>query len=312
MRQQLPAGLFAELDTRLRDSFLSAESGALSRYETLFRYFVAGFLAYRQDDGAGAHYPGLASRHGHRVDSLEGFSRMAPLIAAWLASGRPSIIDVPGFGRRDLEALLVRGIEVGVNPAAAGYWGRLRAESRELVEAADIALAVWLARDLLMERMSVTTRARFMDWLATGQDQVGHGSNALSSLFPLIVSAVAESFGARVSAEAFSANLERVTDAYAGEGWFRNEDGRRFDYSSAWGFHYGLYWLGRISTQVDDAFIRDSRNTFVRDYRYLMTPEGTSSAGPGHLFQDRRDGTARHRCGRPFVGTRTRGVQACL
>jgi len=57
-------------------------------YADLMRYFVAGFIAHRSRLGAHADYPGLRSYNGPAMDRLEGFTRLAPLLAAWLHGGR--------------------------------------------------------------------------------------------------------------------------------------------------------------------------------------------------------------------------------
>jgi len=67
------------------DSLLAtftADMPATKDYEGLFRYFLIGFLAYRDQSGASATYPGLPSTHGERIDAMEGFTRFAPLAAA--------------------------------------------------------------------------------------------------------------------------------------------------------------------------------------------------------------------------------------
>src|SRR5215216_5355984 len=56
-------------------------------YDSLFHYFVLGWDTYHLPIGSGAAYPGLPSEHGAGADRMEGFARLAPMVATWLASG---------------------------------------------------------------------------------------------------------------------------------------------------------------------------------------------------------------------------------
>lgn len=74
-------------------SFLDDTRRVEARYETLFRYFVDGFLAAATPDFERAQYRGMGSSHGYRVAGVEGFARTAPLFAAWIAGGRSGVIE---------------------------------------------------------------------------------------------------------------------------------------------------------------------------------------------------------------------------
>src|SRR5690606_21179737 len=56
-------------------------------YDTVGGHLLEGFLAYQGESPSLAFYPGEPSWHGRRVDAEEGFSRMLPFAAAWLAAG---------------------------------------------------------------------------------------------------------------------------------------------------------------------------------------------------------------------------------
>lgn len=273
-KSSLPDTAFETLDPWIKESFTDTTRPDTTRYGALFRYLIAGFLAYRSDGGARAHYPGYASFHGRNIDGMEGFSRIAPLIAAWLAGGRPETVQVPSFGDIYLPGLLRTGIEQGTDPAAEEYWGDIGALDQRVVEASDIALTVWLGRDFLWDSLDKDTRARLVSWLAQADGKADAARFANWHLFPLLVNRTLKSLGTPVSDEAFNSGWNAVKSSYAGNGWFHDSQDNHFDYYNAWSFHYSLYWLTRIDDKLDIDFVDNARKEFVSFYRHLVTPRG--------------------------------------
>ncbi|CAN5142724.1 hypothetical protein BH24PSE2_BH24PSE2_05180 [soil metagenome] len=269
-----PHPAFDTLDPWIRKAFTDDGRPAVARFEDVFRYLIAGFLAYRTEDGSRAHYPGYPSSHGRPVDGLEGFSRIAPLMGAWIAGGRPVEVRVPAFGTVDLLALLRTGIEEGADPSSTHYWGDIGMGDQRVVEAADVALAVWLTRQTLWPSLSPQTRAHLAAWLAQteGMARGAHATNWL--LFPMIANRTLDALNVPVSAQPFARDWAAVQAAHVADGWFRDIQNGQFDYYNAWSFHYGLYWLTRIDPDVDTAFVERARREFVDFYRHLMTPQG--------------------------------------
>src|SRR4051812_21635797 len=86
----------------LLQGFQETQAPARGAYDSLFHYFVLGWESYRRPEGSTAVYPGLPSKHGSADDRMEGFSRLAPVVAAWVSSGRPSSIELSPGKRVDL------------------------------------------------------------------------------------------------------------------------------------------------------------------------------------------------------------------
>jgi hypothetical protein len=128
----------------LLDGFRSAAAPDVKAYNDLFSYFVEGFEAYRTPHGANAVYPGLPSRNGPASDELEGFSRIVPLMGAWVHSGRPRTLKLNNGVLVDLVATFRRGLIAGTDPHSREYWGQIHDYNQRIVEASDIALALWL------------------------------------------------------------------------------------------------------------------------------------------------------------------------
>src|SRR4051812_16574741 len=89
-------------DENLLASFRGNSALTAADYDSLGTYFMQGFERFKAPDGSAAAYPGLPSEHGQSVDELEGFSRMAPLWAVWVTSGRPAHISGSGSQSIDL------------------------------------------------------------------------------------------------------------------------------------------------------------------------------------------------------------------
>ena len=139
---------FPATDDVLLAGFRAGESPTVQAYDNLFLYFVQGFESFRTLAGSMANFPGLPSRHGAIADGMEGFARMAPMWGAWVSSGRPAVLTLPGGQIVDLRELFRRGILSGTQPNSPGYWGSIPYfDNQRIVEASDIALSLWLFRD---------------------------------------------------------------------------------------------------------------------------------------------------------------------
>src|SRR5262249_11182047 len=145
--------------------FGAATSPSRADYEHLVGYFASGFLAYATPQRASAKYPGFPSANGPARDRLEGFSRTAPLLAAWLSTSETTSLDVPGRGPTDLADVLRSGFRAGSDPSSPDYWGAIQSHDQRIAEAADIALALWLSRASVWEHLSADERRRIADWL---------------------------------------------------------------------------------------------------------------------------------------------------
>ena len=280
------AGLFIVLERRtttVRDVFPADGELALSDFQTggkvdsnsyrkLFAYFIRGFETYRSPGGATARYPGLPSRSGESSDALEGFSRIMPLVAAWVHSGRPSQIFAANGDLLDLPTLFQRGLVSGTDPKSAEYWGDINDLNPRIVAASDVALALWLLRERVWPKMSAAEQGNVVGWI--GQVEGKRVSDNNWHLFPVFIDAVLRSFGVAPDRAIATKHYERFKEFYRGDGWFSDGPGEIFDYYNAWSIHYQLYWLQQVDPNWDSAFISDTRRQFLEGYRYLIGPEG--------------------------------------
>lgn len=240
------------------------DAGAMSR--ALLGYFWRGQCHYRDAHGTLADYPGWPSIYGARNDAIEGVTRLLPLWAAALCSPLCGEADTRGMAEA-----LQRAFVHGCDPQHLGFWGEIGERSTLICEAADVALALWLARETVWPRLSDAQQRRLLGWLAQALGRQTADNNW--HLFVVLIDAVlaaldpAHRFGS-------SARLERIWSFARADGCFSDGPAGQVDFYNAWGFHYLLFWLQRIAPSLlgerGIAALRD----FCRWYRYLFTRQG--------------------------------------
>lgn len=248
-------------------------------YEDLFRYFLTGFLTYRTGSGSAAEYPGLGSQNGQELDEIEGFTRIAPLLAAWHAGGRPAVVEVPRFGPVDVVATLRRGLLAGTDPGSPGYWGRIPigVYDQRTVEAADVALSIWLSRQSVWRHLDSVERRNVARWLQQVDRQIVPDNN--QRLLVAFVDIVLAALGEDPDLSAARMNYERFKEFHGSEGWFSDGPGDVYDFYNAWGIHYQLFWLDRVAPDWDPVWIAQVRRQFLRTYPYLIARDGIPILG---------------------------------
>jgi len=256
----------------LLDGFRRPSQPGAGAYDSLFRYFVLGWETYRLPEGTGAAYPGLPSKHGAHADRIEGFARVAPMVAAWISSGRPSAVDLPGGRRVELPTLLRRGVLEGTNPQSPGYWGAIAHRDQRVVEASDIALALWLSRETLWQRLTPSERSQVGRWLLQVNGKQVSDNNW--HLFVAFTNVVLNALGQPADLGEARRHYLRLKSFYRGDGWFSDGPSPVFDYYNAWGIHYQLHWLAEVDPSWDPDFIRDVSARFLGNYRYLFGSAG--------------------------------------
>jgi len=272
--RQLP---WASIDEGLKEIFLNTSLQEHERYFELFSCLVAGFLFYKAPDGAHVYYPGASSTHGAGIDAMEGFCRILPMISAWICSGRSSVIQDFDGQEVDLMAVAKEGLLAGTDPESKGFWGYIRDHDQRIVEAADVALSVWLLREHLWPQLSAAEREKISTWLLSINGKVFADCNW--HLFPVMVNEVLAALGCPGDQALSLVHYAKVKSYYRGDGWFSDGPNGPYDYYNAWGFHYALYWINLINPKLDPDFIDSSLNDFVRSYKYFFSTDGIPMLG---------------------------------
>lgn len=185
-------------------------------------------------------------------------------------------------GRKiDVQQMLFSAFLAGTDPAHRGYWGILSDHDQKICESADLALALWIAKDFIWDQYNKVQQTQIMTWFK----QINHCKTVDNNwhLFVLKVQFVIKS----LSGEDFIAHdkYARIKEFYVGDGWFRDGAKGNYDYYNAWGFHYSLYWLDQIDPDFDAQFIHQAMASHVKNYRYFFTPQGIPFFGRSACYR---------------------------
>lgn len=269
---------FEQHDAEFAAQFGRTDLPDADRYLLLFDYLLAGFLEFGTPMGERVYYPGFKGRNGHLVEGLEGFARTAPLFAAWLASGREPIVADPRFPDEqvDLADRLRRGVLTGTDPRSPDYWGDLADRDQRIVEAADVALILWLSRDHVWAGFSAAEREQVAGWLRQVEVNEPFGNNWL--LFRIQVIEALRALGMPAD-EQLSVDAYRTYQRlYLGSGWFEDPP-RGVDYYNAWAISYSLFWIDQMNPAFDRSFIREALRESSSLVVHLIGPNGLPMMG---------------------------------
>jgi hypothetical protein len=241
------------------DRTLSPYTGyTRAHWEAAADALLAAVEPYASADGALYQLPGdRTSWTGRLSDGLEGYARTL-LLAAF---------------RRDEKSLAryADGLAAGV----AGVWPRIEDRTQPLVEAASIAFALRVTRDLLWDRLDDGVRQRAAAWLGDALTAEPWPCNW--ELFPVTVGGFLEEIGhePELARSVIDRRLDRIEQWYLGDGWYTDGDGRKFDYYNGWAMH--LYPVLHAWLAADDRLLArygDRLSAHLGDYARLFGGDG--------------------------------------
>lgn len=263
-----------------------SSNNTFSDYKHLFEYFLNGFIAHKSVGYSRAYYNGDPMVQGPEMASLEGFTRTAPLFAAWIYGQHGTQYTLKNGHSIDLVNLLRTGILNGTNPEHAEYWGAIHDHQQSIVEAADVALVLWLTREYIWATLEEKQKNNITAWLRQVNGKKIPDSNW--HLFVIQVNVVLASLGQPYDAEVIQNSYQRIKSFYVGDGWFKDgdaEDRSTYDFYNAWAFHYHLQWINKIHPTLDETFIRESLQAFLSNYQYLIGTQGIPIMGRSACYR---------------------------
>ncbi|WP_211222933.1 DUF2264 domain-containing protein [Gelidibacter mesophilus] len=266
------------IDSAFKQTFLNKKNTTEYRYEELFKYFAYGHIKYQSPKGAYVNYPGEISGRGRKINGLEGFARFFPLAASWLSSNRSENVILNDTSY-NLVNILKKGLLNGTDPICLEYWGDVSDYDQRIVEAADIALSLWISKDQIWVNLTSDERYRIVRWLELSINKKVGDNNW--KLFPVTIIKVLESLGASNKKDLKYANelFETYKNKhYLGEGWY-DDPPKGIDYYNAWSIHYALFWLDQIDPNFDHDFIKSTHSEFVKFYKFFFGKNGFPMMG---------------------------------
>ncbi|MDI5963231.1 DUF2264 domain-containing protein [Streptantibioticus silvisoli] len=243
--------------------------------DALVPYASPGFAQYR--------LPGRASWSGEHSDGLEGFARTFLLASFRIAGAHAGATGpLPPAVTERIDSLTqryARGLTTGTDPDSPDAWPPITERSQPMVEAASIAIGLHETRPWLWDRLPDRTRQQVADWLAgfVGKHPVDNNWR----LFQVVTEQFLASVGGTYRQSEIDAGLDRIEDWYDGDGWYRDGDGRNFDYYVGWAMHfYPLLWAriaGAGGGSADGgrvAAYRARLSRFLDDYVHFFGADG--------------------------------------
>ncbi|GAA3241769.1 DUF2264 domain-containing protein [Actinocorallia longicatena] len=199
-------------------------------------------------DGASVVLPGPPSASG--CDGLEGFARTFLLAAFRVAGGGPVAAIGP----------YLSGLRSGPRT-----WPAVRDRFQPMVEAASLALGLWMTREHTWDALSAAERSRLRGYLAGALVHEPNDNNW--RLFPAAVG------GLLGDGEAVRRGLAAIDPWYLGEGWYADGDGRALDHYNAWALHLYPALVGLLSGERS-AVHEERLRAFLAGYALLFGADG--------------------------------------
>jgi hypothetical protein len=214
---------------------------------TLLARLTDGFVRAIPAGGstAAAHLPG--ARPEDRVPSIEGFARMAVAWGAWLhePSNPPALAH---DGRRhDVAMLLARGLADATDPRHPAWWGAIADRDQRIVEAAEVATALWLGGDRLRAAIDAVDDGAFeriLDWLSLVDGRDVWPDNWV--LFPMMSALARRWAGRPIPDETIDDAVDWMFERHVGDGWYTDGAGHALDLYTGWAIHWHLLWWATI------------------------------------------------------------------
>ncbi|MEA3381945.1 MAG: DUF2264 domain-containing protein [Pseudomonadota bacterium] len=267
-------------DLKLQSTYCSDQAFE-DRVGHLITYFVDSWVRSTSLDCTRAYFKGAFSYNDRDIDAIEGTTRFLPFIASVLMNPNFNVPSIEKEKGRSLEDMFISAIVNGTDPLSKGYWGQVEDYSQLICEGADVALALWIARDRVMERLSKLQKQNLFDWLrqCTLKKIVDNNWHLFRQTILLILSKLSE------GEDSDSSSYDRIKSFYVGDGWFSDGVGKNFDFYNAWAFHYSLFWFTEIDKDFDKEFISTANFKFCQSYQKLFTLNGFPMFGRSHCYR---------------------------
>jgi hypothetical protein len=213
-------------------------------WETIFARMTYGYAKIAERSGSPARVLYSDDRRGlpDSVDAIESFARIASAWGAWLRNpANPAIIKFQDH-EINLETLLRQALLDGTNLSNPyTYWGDIGHLDQRIVESADIAVAIWMSRERVFNKMTKAEQEQIIAWLAQVDDKGTYTDNWI--LFTAMAQAVRHHLGFPSPIDDLNNRLMQIGEFYRGDGWYVDGPTNEFELYNAWmfGWHY-LLW----------------------------------------------------------------------
>ncbi len=253
-----------------------------AHWEYILARMTYGYAKVAEQSGSPARvlYPDDRRGLPDSVDAIESFARIASAWGAWLRNpANPAAIHFEGH-EINIESLLRQALLDGTNPSNPHtYWGDIGHMDQRIVESADIAVAIWMSRERVFNRLATAEQQQIMDWLAQVDDKGTYTDNWI--LFTAMVQAVRLHLGFPSPESDLDNRLMQIAEFYRGDGWYVDGPTDEFELYNAWmfGWHYLLWtWIdGDRRPDHRDMVVQRGRS-FINGFLHFFGANGSYPA----------------------------------
>ena len=253
-----------------------------AHWEYIFARMTYGYVKIAEKSGSPARvlYPDDRRGLPDSVDAIESFARIASAWGAWLRNpSNPAVIKFDGH-EINLESLLRQALLDGTdtsNPST--YWGDIDHLDQRIVESADIAVAIWMSRERVFDKMSAAEQAQIMAWLAQVDGKGTYTDNWI--LFTAMTQAVRHHLGFAAPEEDLDNRLMQLAEFYRGDGWYVDGPTDEFELYNAWmfGWHYLLWtWIDGDRRPDHRQQVLERGRSFIDGFLHFFGANGSYPA----------------------------------
>ena len=237
----------------------------------------------RDEWGVSRQRPKFKSSHGKKIDKIEAITRSFPLwaILSHACSESDEIIILEDFG--DFYKKVLHSI---FNRDSRDYLGDPNNYHQYLVEAADLALGLYISKDHFWDTLDQITKESIASWLTKAFYCKFHDSNWL--LFKALIGACALELGIFVDKSEIKLTTSRFFEFFRDSGWISDihpNYGFAYDYYTSWQMYYSLYWIKKINQRYLPRNFSNELQEFSTHINMLATPKGLPVFGRSIIYR---------------------------
>lgn len=253
-----------------------------AHWENVLARMTHGYVKIAERSGSPARvlYPDDRRGLPDSVDAIESFARIASAWGAWLRNpANPATLSFQGH-EINLETILRQALLDGTNPSNPyTYWGDIGHLDQRIVEAADIAVTVWLSRERVFSKMTSSEQEQVIAWLAQVDGKGTYTDNWI--LFTAMSQVVRRYLGFSSPEDDLDNRLMQIGEFYRGDGWYVDGPTNEFELYNAWmfGWHYLLWaWIDgeRLPDHRDQVLER--ARSFIAGFLHFFGANGSYPA----------------------------------
>ncbi len=208
---------------------------------------------------------------------LEGFTRTRILLACWMVGTGKQTIIVDNKTINILDQF-IEGLLSASDPSHVEFIGDRYGNNQWIAETSTVALAIYLAKDLLWPRLTIKEQQQVVSWLLTAIEKQIPNNNWYT--FVANLHYVLKALGEKYNKSELDYCIKKIESFYLGNGWFMDGDKNRgfsVEQYNAWGFHYFLpafVFIGE-EDQNRKTWIIDCLRNFLVNYERFFGANGS-------------------------------------